>query len=90
MIGSTIIREHRSSGHVPSMPGPPRKVETPTRRSLAGKAVDAVVAQTAEGSSRPEATPIHSTDSRNLSGPTTAVAYASPPFAGASTLSLAH
>jgi hypothetical protein len=89
MIGSEIIGEDRGSGHVPSMSGP-QKVETPIGRSLAGKAIDAVVAQTSERSSRPEATAIHPTDSRNWSGPTTAVAGATTVSAGASTLSLAH
>jgi hypothetical protein len=89
MIGSEIIGEDRVSGHVPSMSGPP-KVQIPIGRSLAGKAIDAVVAQTSERSSRPEATAIHTTDSRNWSGPTTAVACATTLFAGASTLLLAH
>ena len=89
MIGSEIIGEHRGSGHVPSIPGP-AKVETPIGRSLAGEAVDAVVTQTSERSSRPEPSAIHPTDSRNWYGPTTPVAYATTLFAGASTLLLAH
>jgi hypothetical protein len=89
MIGSEIIGEHRGSGHVPSMPRS-AKVETPIDRSLAGQAIDAVVAQTSERSSRSEATTIHPTDSRNWSGPSTAVAHTTTPFAGASTLLLAH
>jgi hypothetical protein len=89
MIGSEIIGKDRGSGHVPSMSGP-AKVETPIGRSLAGEAIDAVVTQTSERSSRSEATAIHPTDSRNWSGPTTAVARATTLFAGASTLLLAH
>ena len=89
MIGSGIIGEHRGSGDVPSMPGPV-KMETHKGRSLAGEAVDAVVTQTSERSSSPEASALRSTNSRNRSGPTTAVAYATTLFAGASTLLLAH
>jgi hypothetical protein len=89
MIGSEIIGKDRGSGDVPSMSGP-AKVETPISGSLAGEATDAVVTQTSERSSRPEAAAIHPTDPPNWSGPTTTVARATTLFAGAPTLWLAH